>query len=407
MPLANAASLVNNKPVDANQLRRLEIASMLSLHRVDAAKERLLELVTLTGHWSDVWKLADTLLRSDGHCGMLAALRLVGKEHMQHAPLRLIVSTCLDRLSKECWSAWTREDTHGANSIDTGSFWPDMPTSYSSLNTPQEDGGEDLLAFLEQRLVRSTHNPQVLFAFPLKLAMHLACLFRQADIALLYPLAQSMVNTMPDSALAWFAVGLYYSLTGKHGDARRYLRKAAFEDDQEIAIHGLVQRVIVVHLLDAYCSGGDHEQAASIAHLLLTAEEVGVQERAHHRLLMAREQLHLRRPNVALKHFSPHNPNRGVLGTQVFAEYLLQMQDVHTAQQLLRSFSGSSSTSLTARLHTALQLLCGIAASQDSKRCTDAEIRQICFEYRLSLPPSLSDCNAGGNEPEEMELASD
>jgi len=62
------------------------------------------------------------------------------------------------------------------------------------------------------------------------LPIHIALLVELKESNALFKLAHSLVDLSPEWAVAWFAVGCYYYLTGRQDPARRFLSKATHLD---------------------------------------------------------------------------------------------------------------------------------------------------------------------------------
>ncbi|KAK0728169.1 hypothetical protein B0T26DRAFT_697063 [Lasiosphaeria miniovina] len=60
--------------------------------------------------------------------------------------------------------------------------------------------------------------------------VHLACLYELRKTNLLFLIAHELADTHPDEPCTWLAVGIYYFVTGKIADARRFFSKASMMD---------------------------------------------------------------------------------------------------------------------------------------------------------------------------------
>lgn len=409
---------VNSLPLDISSGRliethlREEIQMLLATHQIDAAKDNLLRLVSMTNHWADIWKLADTLIRSDNKAGMISALKLITPELSMYPPLQVILLKCLRILPKESRLNWTDEEVRHLPEMSsyTCTLWPDIPNREACLaaitknDTPLDPLAKIYFEHNYQACISSC-DPILLLSFPLKLAIHTAALRHLGDTENLFKIAQMMVNTLPDYDLTWFVVGLYYSLTGKHLDARRFLRRAAFGEEQErpTMIADFLQRFFTVQLIEALCCGGDHDQCLVLLRLLC---RTSTPEEPYYKLLQAREHLHLRRMHLAIKYFDPKVvPSRYIpLYYTVLAEYALYNHDSTQAAALL-----SQPFSFPVKLGLGLELLCGVSSVNDLLKVTDREtLRQVCAQYML---PMLTEINAtnilDSNENEEASVLGD
>lgn len=62
---------------------------------------------------------------------------------------------------------------------------------------------------------------------PSILTLHISCLYELKEENKLFLLAHQLVDSHPEEAIPWFAVGTFYLLTKKHHEARRYFSKAS------------------------------------------------------------------------------------------------------------------------------------------------------------------------------------
>lgn len=93
------------------------------------------------------------------------------------------------------------------------------------------------------------------------LASSLACKF---DSGALYSLGQRSVNQRPDASTSWYCVGLFYQVTGRSDEARRYLFKAGI--GSKIKKSGAADPGIGpawIALGHSFAAYGDHDQAVS------------------------------------------------------------------------------------------------------------------------------------------------
>ncbi|KAK3378251.1 putative CDC16 protein [Podospora didyma] len=81
----------------------------------------------------------------------------------------------------------------------------------------------DALSITDQILEDDKYNFAV---YP----VHLACLYELRKVNVLFLIAHELADTHPDEPCTWLAVGIYYFLTGKIADARRYFSKASMMD---------------------------------------------------------------------------------------------------------------------------------------------------------------------------------
>lgn len=93
------------------------------------------------------------------------------------------------------------------------------------------------------------------------LASSLACKF---DAGSLYSLGQRSVNQLPDASVSWYCVGLFYQVTGRSDEARRYLFKAGI--GSKFKKSGTPDPGIGpawIALGHSFAAYGDHDQAVS------------------------------------------------------------------------------------------------------------------------------------------------
>ncbi|KAK5663133.1 hypothetical protein OQA88_6550 [Cercophora sp. LCS_1] len=82
---------------------------------------------------------------------------------------------------------------------------------------------KDALAITASILAEDKHNFAV---YP----VHLACLYELRKTNILFLISHELADSHPEEPVSWLAVGIYYFLTGKIADARRYFSKASMMD---------------------------------------------------------------------------------------------------------------------------------------------------------------------------------
>lgn len=121
------------------------------------------------------------------------------------------------------------------------------------------------------------------------LPIHLTCLVELKDSSGLFYMAHKLVDSYPEKAIAWFAVGCYYFLIQNHQNARRYFGKASQLDPQfGPAWLGFGH---------AFAAEGEHDQAmaayCTAARLMsgchLPLLYIGMEHVASHNTAMARQ----------------------------------------------------------------------------------------------------------------------
>lgn len=126
------------------------------------------------------------------------------------------------------------------------------------------------------------------------LASSLACNF---DASALYTLGQRSVNQRPDASVSWYCVGLFYQVTGRSDEARRYLFKAGI--GSKIKKSGGPDAGIGpawIALGHSFAAYGDHDQAVSAYVAAVKAHCPGSVDPS---LFLAIEYLRVRQPVLA------------------------------------------------------------------------------------------------------------
>jgi hypothetical protein len=75
------------------------------------------------------------------------------------------------------------------------------------------------------------------------LILHLGSLLGAKLSDELFALAHRLVELMPQKAVAWYAVGLYYEAAERHDDSRRYLMYTVYEST--VYLYGFLGRHVV------------------------------------------------------------------------------------------------------------------------------------------------------------------
>lgn len=93
------------------------------------------------------------------------------------------------------------------------------------------------------------------------LVSSLACAF---DSSGLYTIGQRLVNQRPDSSVSWYCVGLFYQVTGRSDEARRYLFKAGIGSKmKKSGAFDVGIGPAWIALGHSFAAYGDHDQAVS------------------------------------------------------------------------------------------------------------------------------------------------
>lgn len=138
------------------------------------------------------------------------------------------------------------------------------------------------------------------------LASSLACNF---NASALYTLGQRSVNQRPDASVSWYCVGLFYQVTGRSDEARRYLFKAGI--GTKIKKHGGPDAGIGpawIALGHSFAAYGDHDQAVSA---YVAAVKTHCPGSVDPSLFLAIEYLRVRQPVLAAAYLlDSHNADQ-------------------------------------------------------------------------------------------------
>ena len=139
------------------------------------------------------------------------------------------------------------------------------------------------------------------------LASSLACKF---DSGALYSLGQRSVNQRPEASVSWYCVGLFYQVTGRTDEARRYLFKAGI--GSKIKRSGAPDPGIGpawIALGHSFAAYGDHDQAVSAYVAAVRTHCPGSVDPS---LFLAIEYLRVRQPVLAAAYLlDAHAANSG------------------------------------------------------------------------------------------------
>lgn len=126
------------------------------------------------------------------------------------------------------------------------------------------------------------------------LVSSLACTF---DSGALYSIGQRSVNQRPDASVSWYCVGLFYQVTRRSDEARRYLFKAGI--GSKMRKSGAVDAGIGpawIALGHSFAAYGDHDQAVSAYVAAVKTHSPGSEDPS---LFLAIEYLRVRQSTLA------------------------------------------------------------------------------------------------------------
>jgi anaphase-promoting complex subunit 6 len=98
-----------------------------------------------------------------------------------------------------------------------------------------------------------TSNPSSLGHNPSVYPLHLACLYETHSTNQLFLLAHTLADAHPEEPYTWLAVGVYYLLTSRIAEARRFFSKASLMDP-----HSAPAWIGFAH---TFAAEGEHDQA--------------------------------------------------------------------------------------------------------------------------------------------------
>jgi anaphase-promoting complex subunit 6 len=99
----------------------------------------------------------------------------------------------------------------------------------------------------------ATANPSTLGHNPSVYPLHLACLYETTSTNQLFLLSHTLADTHPEEPYTWLAVGIYYLLTSRIAEARRFFSKASLMDP-----HSAPAWIGFAH---TFAAEGEHDQA--------------------------------------------------------------------------------------------------------------------------------------------------